>query len=66
MNVILTTIKVGFHNHKSTVLTAAGFTDDIAMGLNNGHYTLACIVYLRRAFDTVNHKILIDKLHNFG
>ena len=37
--------KVGFRKHKSTVLTAGGFTDDIAMGLNNAQYVCSIFFF---------------------
>ena len=56
----------GFRKNKSTIVTTADLTDDIGLGLNESKYTLAAFVDLRKAFDTVNHEILINKLHDFG
>ena len=56
----------GFRKNKSTIATTTDFTDDIGLGLNEDKYTLASFVDLRKAFDTVNHGISIDKLHEFG
>ena len=56
----------GFRKGRSTVITETELTDDIGMGLNNNEYTIACFIDLRKAFDTVNHKILLNKLQNFG
>ena len=36
------------------------------MELNNNEYTIACFVDLCKAFDTVNHEILLNKLQHCG
>ena len=59
-------IKGGFRKNKSTIASATELTDDIGQGLNENMYTVACFVDLRKAFDTVNHDVLISKLHEFG
>ena len=42
------------------------FTDDILLNINQNKCTLAAFGDLRKAFDTVNHQILIQKLIHFG
>ena len=44
----------------------AKFTDDIAIKINNNKCTLATFIDFRKAFDTVNHKILIEKANSLG
>ena len=41
-------------------------TDDILMGLNDKKYTIAAFIDLKKAFDTINHNILVRKLPHFG
>ena len=38
------------------------FTDDMLLGINDNKYVLSIFVDLRKAFDSVNHNILISKL----
>ena len=56
----------GFRKRKSTISTVAALTDDILIGLNNKQYTIATFIDFKKAFDTINHKILIKKLPQFG
>ena len=63
---ILNTNQNGFRSKHSTQDTVAKFTDDIAMNINNNKCTLATFIDFRKAFDTVNHKILLTKIHSLG
>ena len=65
-NQMLNVNQGGFRKNRSTIAMTADFTEDIGLGLNEHEYTLASFVDLRKAFDTVNHGILINKLQEFG
>ena len=56
----------GFRAKHSTQDTVAKFTDDIAFNINNNKCTLATFIDFRKAFDTVNHKILLNKINSLG
>ena len=56
----------GFRKGRSTIATVASLTDEILLGINNREYTLASFIDLKKAFDTINHKILLKKLPYFG
>ena len=55
-----------FRKGRSTVGMVAELTDDILLGIDNKNYTTAAFIDLRKAFDTVSHDILGQKLHKFG
>ena len=55
-----------FRKGHSTISTIAEFTDDLFEDINNNQLTLATFIDLRKAFDTVNHFILLQKLLKLG
>ena len=56
----------GFRSGKSTVDALVDFLESVYGGLNEKKHVLSIFVDLRKAFDSVNHKILIRKLHRLG
>ena len=40
--------------------------DIITSALDNGNFTIAVLIDFRKAFDTVDHEILLHKLHHYG
>ena len=65
-NNILNNNQNGFRAKHSTQDTVAKFTDDIALNMNNHECTLATFIDFRKAFDTVNHNILLNKINSLG
>lgn len=65
-NHILTTKQGGFRPGFSTTLTATSLITDILEAHNVGSLTAAVFVDLRKAFDTIDHVILLRKLHDYG
>ena len=41
-------------------------TEEVRKALDNNEFTFGVFLDFKKAFDTVNHKILIDKLHHHG
>ena len=51
-----------FNNYSST----SKCVDDIALGLEKGHYPLAIFLDIKKVYDTIDHKIIIDKRRHAG
>ena len=56
----------GFRPGFSTASALLDITEDWLKSIDNGEYIGIVMLDLRKAFDTVNHKLLIDKLQTYG
>ena len=63
---VLYNYQFGFRKNHSTVLALIELTDSIYKHLDEGDYILGMYFDLQKAFDTVDHKILLKKLYNYG
>lgn len=63
---VLSKTQFGFRSKHSTKLALADLTADIAEHMDNGSTTLGIFIDLRKAFDTINHNILLKKLEHYG
>ena len=61
-NIFIYWKQFGFRSNYSTNHALISITEHIRSQLDNGHYVCGISVDHEKAFDTVNHKILCDKL----
>lgn len=65
-NKILSGFQFGFREGVGTEDAIYCVTKNIYNALNNGKKSLAIYLDLARAFDTVSHGLLLEKLHDYG
>ena len=56
----------GFRKNNSTINTIANYLDNIYDSINDKNLSLAIYIDFSKAFDTVNHDILLQKLSHLG
>ena len=56
----------GFHPKLSTCLTLLQLIDELTRSVNEGNVMVGVFTDLAEAFDTVDHGILLKKLHFYG
>ena len=56
----------GFRSNHSTTFALCEITDYIYKSLDQNYYVLGNYLDISKAFDTVSHHILLDKLHHYG
>ena len=65
-NEIITSKQFGFRPKLSTGTTLAYFTDNILQNMEAGSFAGAVFLDLSKAFDTMDHHLLLRKLTNIG
>ena len=56
----------GFRKDHSTYMALIILVDKITSALDNGEFALTVLIDFRKAFDTVDHQILLGKLYHYG
>lgn len=65
-NNLLFSNQFGYQKKKSTKLALINFINKCVDALEGGEAAIGCFIDLSKAFDTVNHKILLNKLVKLG
>ena len=65
-NNIIISLQFGFRQHYSTSYALLNPTEAIVKALDDGNFACAIFVDLQKAFDTVDHSILLSKLCHYG
>jgi hypothetical protein len=65
-NSILSGAQFGFRHGHSTIHPMIQFVNHVSTALNNKEHTIAIFCDLRKAFDSCDHKILLQKLSAIG
>jgi len=65
-NKILYDGQFGFRKHRSTQLARVSFLDKLTEALDKNEFVISLFIDLSKAFDTVDHAILLGKLHHYG
>ena len=56
----------GFRKKSSTHVALLTFIDKVIQAIENGEYAIGVFLDFLKAFDTVDHKMLLDKLDHYG
>ena len=63
---ILIKDQYGFRNLHSVVSCLLNCTNDWYVNIDRGKFTAMIFIDLKKAFDTVDHQILLNKMRNYG
>ena len=63
---ILSESQYGFRENRSTSLALMELIEDLTQALDDRMHTIGVFIDLKKAFDTIDHKILLNKLYHYG
>ena len=56
----------GFRKNRSTYMALLSLVDNLTQALENGEHVIGVHLNFSKAFDTVDHMILLEKLYHYG
>ena len=65
-NDLLKDNQYGFRSKSSTCLALIELLEEICTAIDKKEITVGVFIDLRKAFDTINHKLLLQKLEHYG
>ena len=65
-NKVLSSFQFGFRKKHSTNHALISLTEMIRLALDNDQFVCGVFINLQKAFDTVDHKILLSKINHYG
>ena len=63
---ILIEFQFGFKKEHTTSMAILALLDQVISAMERGEYTVGIFLDFSKAFDTVNHKILLQKVDDYG
>ena len=63
---LLSDSQYGFRANSSTALALTESIEEITNAIDHKLHSVGIFIYLKKAFDTINHNILINKLERYG
>lgn len=55
----------GFRSNRSTSMAVMALVEDVAAAIDNKDFTVSVFIDLSKAFDTIDHKLLLKKMQKY-